>query len=399
MAIGCSSDPVSTCEHVVCNVGDGDCVQRVADAVGCDLGEDTIVPTVRFVTSSEAVERGVTTLTGQQQQDRADWFRGLSLMKLLPDGYEPEQATADALQNIAAFYDPQTDEVFIVVDHVSDPQFAYEVLVHELVHAYQDHYRDLEVLAEEHGATHDRRQGLRGLIEGEATLFENLANLQLRGLHPNEVDWFGYFNNFQVRSLERGQDSETPYIDAPLLFPYAWGTELVFDGWRGDTYNAIDNFYGIPPDSVRQVMAGNDSWPDDFSNADVEFDARAVPLLPAEEYEFVTGAHLSIWLVNAMMQRTVSTGLWAEGLRDVAADYLSVFRKANGEVVSVWRIDNGAGLGEQQADLVHRIDDDLVLINSSDGLSEDVLSAIGGWQAPDDAIGELTPRRVGRCQL
>lgn len=76
-----------------------------------------------------------------------------------------------------------------------------------------------------------------------------------------------------------------------------------------------------------------------YGNYDEWLDPHAVPVLP-ESYEYLGGGHQSVWLLNAMLQRTAShSEPWVTPvLTDVSADHLGIFRNASrDELVAVWR--------------------------------------------------------------
>jgi len=422
---GCSdSDPVGypSCAYQVCSIYERACVEHVASVVGCKMERaegERLSPPVRYLAAAEVLDEWLAAageLTPEQEQDNTDYIRGEAVVGLMPPGYDPENEPADIIDTVLAYYSNEAKEIIIITDHASeDAEDAYLVLIHEMVHAYQDAQRDLASLREAHGTTYDRSLGLRALIEGEAVLYQNLAGIALAGYKSDEIDWRRYFDDWQSYALELARESDVPRLDAYGLFPYPYGGELVFDAWRSGA-DRIELLYDLPPDSVRQVMGGFSSWPYQLANEDEHLDPAAIPILPAADYELLGGGHDSVWLLNAMMQRTAGSDLWQPLLDDVSADYLSVFRRGD-EVVAVWRIRTtrapeltaelllpqpaswvDSAAGEPSAHVVSSVDSDLLLVAVSQGDAGPVLADIQDWQSPEQAYPDEQSNAASRLR-
>lgn len=308
------------------------------------------------------------------------------------------------MRNFAAFYSPEHKDIVIVSDRAGrDLTGDYIVLVHEMVHAYQDAAWDLTALQAPHAPTYDRFLGVRALIEGDAVLHEDLAYIELAGTDVGEVNWPRFFADWQNDSLQRALETRTPALDVAALFPYAFGGQFVLDAWLEGGAAQIEDLSQRPPDSVRQVVGGYPAWPDQLANEDAEFDPQAVAVMPPN-YELVTGGHEGVWSINAMLQRTAEGGLWAPELSAVSADYLAAWRWNDSVVVAMWRIrsaqpdDFVAALTTPTSrwvsatiddipttHLVARIDSDVLLIAVTGGDARTVLAEIVGWQSVAEA--------------
>ncbi|MBW2527880.1 MAG: hypothetical protein JRI23_27105 [Deltaproteobacteria bacterium] len=419
---GCSdADDVGypSCSYRVCPIDEGSCSSHVASVVGCKMGIEPLQVPVRYLTVAEVLaeqEAQTDPPTSQEEQDYADYARGEALVGLMPPGHELADLASETIVNFSAFYSRDDEEIVILTDQApADPQDAYLLLVHEMVHAYQDAERDLDRLYDTHGTTFDRTMGLKGLTEGEAVLHQSLAAIELAGFEPHRADWDGYFRDWQSAMLDLARESEMPRVQAPALFPYAFGGELVVDGWRSGA-DRVDALYDEPPDSVRQVMGGYGSWPMALRNEDASFDPAAVPVLPAP-YELIGGGHESVWLLNAMLQRTARLELWHAELDEVSADYFSVFR-VDDDVVVFWRVRSTATAalldtlvqttntrwtdgsdGTASTYLVTSIDDDLLLVAVSQGDASLALDDIEGWQSPQEAFEDPDVNPASRWRI
>lgn len=149
-------------------------------------------------------------------------------------------------EQIAGFYDPETDE-FVVVsdDEVLD---ANEQLTHahEFMHALQDQYFDLDLLDDEDRDA-DASTALIALVEGEAVLLQSHYMLQ------------GYVDIGQLFA-SLGQ-LETPVLDAAppvlansLLFPYTAGLEFAQTLYEQGGFAALDDAWANVPQSTEQIL-------------------------------------------------------------------------------------------------------------------------------------------------
>ncbi len=404
----CADDPVDPCEHRLCSIDDPACVERIAETMACQLDIAEVAdPVVRFLSSDEVVAEivaGRQDLTEQDIQDITDYYHGEALVGLMPETYQFGDQDTSYVDWAIAYYSSDPSEVVIITDNVGDDvERAYTVMVHEMVHVYQDQQRDFATLREEHATTYDRFLGLRAIIEGEAEHYESLAQIHLDGLRLDRIDWDGFFSGYQEWALEGAAESDAPSLDASAYFPYAFGSEFVFDAQARDQRAGIDALFTTPPDSVRQVMRGHQHWPDQARNSDARLDPQAAPVLPAR-YEFLGGGHQSVWLLNAMVQRTTGlTDLWALNALDrISADYLSIFRdEESGELVALWRIQANDTrsltnallqspsnslwtdvIDEPTQRLVLSVGDDVLLVATDGPDARSVVDAIEGWQDP-----------------
>lgn len=419
LAPACSDPERDPCQHDVCRIDHLPCVERTAAAVACQLGlDDVTIPEVRLATTTElAAEIEATSEPASEDhvRDVVDYYRGEALLGLMPDDYQYGDDRTAFLEWAVAYYSSDTGGVVIITDNLgSDRENNYVVLVHELVHAYQDATRDLSGLVDEHGSTFDRFLGLRAVIEGEANHHDTIAAVQLAGNEPEDVLWHIYYADYQEWAFEQAALSPQPSLDVFAYFPYAFGGQLISDAWLEDGLDEIDRVFATPPDSVRQVMAGYAAWPDMNTNGDAQLEPHAAPVLP-ERYEYLGGGHQSVWLINAMIQRTAGgSWTWAPTLESVSADYLSIFRDGDSEaLVAFWRIQTSTP--DEMADVltspmslwaldagthsISFVEGGLLLVATSGPLAADVLAEVEGWQTTDDVLeagdGEYSLHRPG----
>ena len=399
--IGCADSESTNCRHSVCDIQDASCVEFVAEVIACQREVPVVQPEVRFVTSDELLAEREPP-TPEQLEFERDYWAGEALVGLMPENYDPADAGSDSLDGFLAFYSWDTKEITILSDaNIDDEEQAYRVLVHEMLHAQQDAEYDLEALWSEFATSFPRSLGVRAALEGEAVLYTNLADLEMLDLSPDEVDWGGYFYDWQNDMLTLARNSETPSLDVTGLFPYAFGGELVYRAWDARGWTGTRSFVLTPPDSAREVMGrlrGGASSP----NLDAELAPHAVPVLPGHTY--LGGGGQDAWLLNTMLQRRAgSVDLWNTGATRIDADHLSVWRdEQTGDRVAIWRLVGDTDVVRSlltgvssswiedpalATDLHVRAEgDDWVLIATEADNAVQVAEAITGWQSQEDAF-------------
>lgn len=160
-------------------------------------------------------------------------------------------------EQIAGFYDPDSTALFVLNDQ---PEVALQgLLVHELVHAVQDQWVDLDALTDPK-LGNDRATAAQAAIEGHATLvmLEYMTE-QIRGA---PVD-LGAIPDFAVQlrpALEGVREqfpalaAAPPVIQVSLLFPYIEGTSYVHNLWKQG--ERVAPFGASLPTSTEQILCG-----------------------------------------------------------------------------------------------------------------------------------------------
>lgn len=159
-------------------------------------------------------------------------------------------------EQVAGFYDPDSTALFVMDDQSAE---ALEpVLLHELVHAVQDQWTDLDAATSRENGN-DRATAAQAAIEGHATLvmLEYMAEqAQGRDLDLTEIPGFAG----QMRAVLEVARSEYPelakaprVIQEGMLFPYMEGAGFVLEVWR--TRGTREGPFGeLLPSSTEQVL-------------------------------------------------------------------------------------------------------------------------------------------------
>src|SRR5215212_245052 len=154
--------------------------------------------------------------------------KAYKLLGLIPDTMNLRAFFLRVLtEQVVGYYDPAAKTLYVVSG--ADEQVVGITITHELVHALQDQYVNLDSL-QKSGADNDRLAAAQALVEGEAQ-FEQLS-IMLGGPEQIETRLPGAWD--RVREEIRNRQGEMPvFATAPmiiqesLLFPYLSGAEFV----------------------------------------------------------------------------------------------------------------------------------------------------------------------------
>lgn len=155
--------------------------------------------------------------------------RAYKLLGLLPDTMDLRRFMLRLLsEQVIGYYDPATKVLYIVRDTSDGRSSVVEVTVaHELVHALQDQYFNLDSLQKARG-DNDRSTAAQAVMEGQAT-YEQMSSMlggDLGVRMPGGWD--------RMREMIRENQTAMPiFSSAPmllqetLLFPYLSGAEFM----------------------------------------------------------------------------------------------------------------------------------------------------------------------------
>ncbi len=180
--------------------------------------------------------------------------RAYKLLGLLPDTLDLRKFMLRLLaEQVVGYYDPAKKVLYVVqgVAGKDGGELLQVTISHELVHALQDQYVNLDSLEKLHG-DNDRQSAMQALMEGQAT-YEQLASMvggQSALNMPGSWD--------RVRRVIRDAQGTMPIfaaapmlIQETLLFPYLSGAEFVkeFKDKRGGQPP-----YAPLPQSTEQIL-------------------------------------------------------------------------------------------------------------------------------------------------
>ena len=156
-------------------------------------------------------------LAGQQS--------ALHVLGLIPDTMQLRPFLLDLLtEQIVGYYDPRTKVLYVVKG--ADPTMASMTVTHELVHALQDQYINLDSIQNLH-SDGDRAAAAQAVIEGQA-VYEQLRIATNNDLSAIPGGWDGIRESVRKNSAQMPLFSRAPlYIQETLIFPYLSGADFV----------------------------------------------------------------------------------------------------------------------------------------------------------------------------
>jgi hypothetical protein len=178
---------------------------------------------------------------------------------LVPDTLDLRALLLELLtEQVLGYYDPATETLYLVA---GVPREALEpVLAHELVHALQDQYVDLDsLIARERG--NDRQTAAQAAIEGHATLVMMALVAERQAGQPIDPGMLPDLGRQLRPALEAENEQFPVFRSAPrilretMLFPYLGGAGFVQSLWRtagaGRRPAPLDT---LLPQSTEQVL-------------------------------------------------------------------------------------------------------------------------------------------------
>jgi hypothetical protein len=170
---------------------------------------------------------------------------------MIPDTLQLRSFLIDLLtEQILGYYDPETKVLYIVKDAPAD--LAGVTVTHELVHALQDQYVNLDSIQKTKGDS-DRQGAAQAMLEGHAMwiqMQDMLDGADIAARIPGGWD--------QIRQqIREGQSAMPRFSAAPmaiqesLIFPYLSGAEFVR---RYDTRRDPRTPLEVIPASTEQIL-------------------------------------------------------------------------------------------------------------------------------------------------
>lgn len=327
----CGPDP--DCGLRVCDIRDPGCQLMVAQATACLRDEPPVQIPIDVVSYQDYLAGNVAAApTGAEGARFALAMRAYSMLQLSPAALAADEA-ARQQSWAAAFY--SFDRKITIIDRGEPMASRMQValLVHEYAHALQDAHRGLVPLLETHAKSYDRELGVRAVIEGDASVTQDLASLTLFGAEAGEVPWKKVFDRWGERARAGLAASEAPILIADAYFIYPFGTPLLFEARR---QGALSTAWEEVPQSARQVQAGfgapepgGGPWVEDLGG-------DAVPVL-SDRYRTIEANSLGSWVLEAFLSRVGAED--RGGPARLRGDVLSIQHDAAADqVVVCWRL-------------------------------------------------------------
>ena len=180
---------------------------------------------------------------------------------LIPHGSDLAKAYLDdAEKDIDGYYE-HGSKVFYLVDH-TPPDDVRGVIAHELTHALEDQYYDLESVAKKAQGNDDRSTAITSLVEGSAmvVMFAFMSREQGQKKAKEQL------NKVQSERAERTKTAPS-FTQRTLVLPYLLGFSFLLHGkpwdWafgNGVLIDDIQKAYADPPLSTREILHPEQYW-------------------------------------------------------------------------------------------------------------------------------------------
>ncbi len=244
-------------------------------------------------------------------------------------------------EQVVGYYDPDSSMLYVVEG--TDPAQARLVLAHELVHALQGQYLNLDSLLNQ-PHQNDRRMAVQAVMEGQATL-ASLSALMPEQRYDSMPDFWRQF-----RRSVRDQQSHMPVFgSAPLIvredliFPYLAGADFV--RWFEQAYPDTVPFGRRLPQSTEQIL-----HPDRYRAAEapvgLAFRSGSDPVYEDGLGEFETRVLLT--------QLSGSESVGVAGALGWAGDRYAVLAADTGHALVWWTVWDTDRAGQRFAQLMER---------------------------------------------
>jgi len=338
-------------ELEACNIATADCQQSIYYALlrmrGDGYDPFLGVPPIRTLTVDEyeAELRGPTPAPAAPASAAKDpapdpaatekpidpWDVALRLLRLVkPSTSSGEARVQDRVNHVAAFYSSKTRTV-TVIDRggMRNDRADTLLLLHELVHAVQD-----DEIAGWSGASTDEDFAARAMVEGEATLYENLGSVELDGLPVKDADWDGYYGNWIDRRRDVMSSQQSPFY-AIGWFVYPLGGELLTEAYVRGGNAAVRHLQSSWPARSAAFMAAHDKVP---TPPAAPIGCKAGP--PSDGFRTVGHDHFgALQAYGFLTVNGVDEASAWQDMVELGDDELTLFLDADARAVAVsWRL-------------------------------------------------------------
>ena len=338
LPLAACQDSSTTCGLRLCDIRAAACQQMAAQAAACLRGGAVPATPVRVVTMA-AYQNEESSVVPTAAEDHAFhvWHTGLAHWGLAPASLTYAQAAQISASSVAAEYAPDKKLITIVDGgDALDSRWAVQTLVHEYVHAMQDAQVDLVALAAVQETDFDRTLATEAMVEGEATVLGDQAEVLLFGDSVATTSFASIYGNYKRYANGSVVASTMPVDLAWVYFHYPYGAAYQQAVYAKGGVLAMAPLLSAPPSGSREVMAGYGVAEPTGAPFTESLGAEAVAILP-DRFAYVDSDTYGGWLATVFFARN-DLNAWTN-LPNVVGDHFSVYEEsATGQVVSVWRL-------------------------------------------------------------
>ena len=240
-------------------------MQVIGERVSELRGLETLHPVTQTLLTTDELRQKIEqeVMADYTEQEAHDDVLKYVAFELLEQDVDLHQVLVDLqTEQVAGYYDPDTQEMYVVKTSGRPGALERATYAHEYVHVLQDQHFDLEALGftdddEEQDRDNEQQFAIRCLVEGDASLLQQQYTM-------------GYFKPEDLSELLKQVnavgteklDAAPPVIRESLLFPYEAGMAFVSQLYAKGGWEAVDAAYETLPLSSEQIMHP-ERYPDD----------------------------------------------------------------------------------------------------------------------------------------
>jgi hypothetical protein len=228
-----------------------------------------------------------------EQEYGMETFRAMAEAYRLLGLIDPEmdlfETTMDLLRGqVGGYYDPRSKR-FYMIDSYRQGATADIILAHELTHALDDQYFDLQAMME--GAdSADKEFAVRAVVEGSGTSLMNLY--AMRGALSGWLELDPAAMIAEMEGQSESLEAAPPYLVMTLALPYMEGNKLltrktnVLEASMTPPSDAdLRAAFAHPPRSSEQVLHLEKYWDPAQADEPIEVDVSQVVIQLGEGWE------------------------------------------------------------------------------------------------------------------
>lgn len=181
------------------------------------------------------------------------WDVSLQLLGLVEPKVSSGKASIEnQVKSVAAFYSSET-KIVTVIDRGQEHDDVKDtaLLLHELVHAFQDH----ELAGNIGDGTTDGSLTANALTEGEATFYELLGHTEMQSRDPGAIDWDASYSNWLQGGRNALPEARSPFYSV-RWFIYPMGARHLANAWLEGGNAGLRHAYAAPLRHSVQYMVG-----------------------------------------------------------------------------------------------------------------------------------------------
>jgi hypothetical protein len=220
-------------------------------------------------------------------------------------------------EQVGGYYDPDQKTLYIASWVPLEEQKP--IMVHELTHALQDQYFDIEGILDNHRnlKNDDCVLAHQALFEGDGMVLMLQYILEPLKRHFSELPDLAFIMRSQMSTTQSQFavfSSAPEYVKEMLLFPYGYGASFLQQVWKQNpSWQSVNDIYSDLPASTEQIMHPEKYFADRDDPVPVEGEVHAAGLGDSWNVayenvlgEFSLGLLLSLHLTGERSRRSAT---------------------------------------------------------------------------------------------